>query len=157
MPARARRSGPIESVNPLHSALKRVRRCLNRMSRVPGGLPRHSGQTIQSYGHSLLKPVVMGGIASRPESAKDERVLANSLRAVTVQAASKTQGLRMTRKDLMATYGRAGLAIAAFALVAGIIAAPVLPKLGPSPVVASKPQDEPTLRSLIAPANLTTN
>ena len=63
----------------------------------------------------------------------------------------------MTRKDLVATYGRIGLAIAAFALVAGIIAAPVLPKLGPSPIVASKSQDEPTLRSLIAPANLTTN
>ena len=63
----------------------------------------------------------------------------------------------MTRKDLMATYGRAGLTIAAFALVAGIIAAPVLPKLGPSPVVASQPQDEPTFRSLVTPASLKTN
>jgi hypothetical protein len=63
----------------------------------------------------------------------------------------------MTRKNLMATYGRIGLAIAAFALVTGIIAAPVLQKLGPSPVVASKQQDEPTFRSLVKPANLKTN
>ena len=63
----------------------------------------------------------------------------------------------MTRKDLMATYGRAGLAIAAFALVAGIIAAPVLPKLGPSPIAASQPQNEPTLRSLVTPASLKAN
>jgi len=63
----------------------------------------------------------------------------------------------MTCKDLVADYGRIGLAIAAFALVAGIIAAPVLPKLGPSPVAASKVQDEPAARSLITPANLTTN
>ena len=59
----------------------------------------------------------------------------------------------MTRKDLMATYGRAGLTIAAFALVAGIIAAPVLPKLGPNTAVASKPQNDPTFRSLITPAS----
>ena len=83
--------------------------------------------------------------------------LANSLGAITLQAASTTQGLCMTRKDLMATYGRAGLTIAAFALVAGIIAAPVLPKFGPSPIVASKPQNEPAFQSLITPASLKTN
>jgi anti-sigma-K factor RskA len=63
----------------------------------------------------------------------------------------------MTRKDLMANYGRIGLAIAAFALVASIIAAPVLQKLGPSPVVASKQRDEPTFRSLVTPASQKTN
>ena len=63
----------------------------------------------------------------------------------------------MARKDLMVVYGRTGLAIAAFVLVAGIIAAPVLPKLGSSPIVASKPQDEPALRSLVTSASLKTN
>jgi anti-sigma-K factor RskA len=63
----------------------------------------------------------------------------------------------MTRKDLVAAYGRVGLAIAAFALVAGIIAAPVLQKLAPSPLVASKQQDEPTFSSLVTPASLPAN
>ena len=63
----------------------------------------------------------------------------------------------MARKDLMVVYGRAGLAIAAFVLVAGIIAAPVLPKWGSSPIVMSKPQDEPALRSLVTSASLKTN
>ena len=63
----------------------------------------------------------------------------------------------MTCKNLMVVYGRTGLAIAAFVLVAGIIAAPVLPKLGPSPIVTSKPQDEHALRSLVTSASLKTN
>ena len=63
----------------------------------------------------------------------------------------------MMGRDVIAVYGRVGLIIAAFVLVAGIIAAPVLEKLGPSPVVASKPQDEPTFRSLVTPASLKTN
>ena len=63
----------------------------------------------------------------------------------------------MTRKDLVAVYGRVGLAIAAFALVAGIIAAPILPKFGSTAVAVSNPQGEPTLRSLVAPASLKTN
>jgi hypothetical protein len=63
----------------------------------------------------------------------------------------------MARKDLVAAYGRTGLAIAAFALVAGIIAAPILPKLRSSPAIASKPQDEPAFRSLVTPASLKTN
>ena len=60
----------------------------------------------------------------------------------------------MTRRDLIAAYGQVGLAIAAFALVSGIIAAPLLQKFGPSPVVASKPQDEPTFRSVVTPVSL---
>ena len=63
----------------------------------------------------------------------------------------------MIGRDVIAVYGRVGLIIAAFVLVAGIIAAPVLEKLGPSSVVASKPQDEPTFRSLVTPASLKTN
>ncbi len=63
----------------------------------------------------------------------------------------------MTRKDLVAVYGRAGLVIAAFALVAGIIAAPILPTLGSPAVVASAPQGEPALRSLVTWASLKTN
>ena len=41
----------------------------------------------------------------------------------------------MIGRDVIAVYGRADLIIAAFVLVAGIIAAPVLEKLA-SPVVA---------------------
>jgi hypothetical protein len=63
----------------------------------------------------------------------------------------------MTRKELVAIYGRVGLTIAAFALVTGIIVAPVLQKFGPSSVVASKPQDEPTFHYLTTPASLKTN
>jgi hypothetical protein len=33
----------------------------------------------------------------------------------------------MTRKDALAWYGRVALAVAAFALVGGIVAAPLLP------------------------------
>lgn len=43
----------------------------------------------------------------------------------------------MARKDLMAVYGRLGLIMAAFALVVGIIAAPILPKFGTPAVVAA--------------------
>ena len=62
----------------------------------------------------------------------------------------------MTSKDLVAVYGRLGI-IAAFSLVAGIIAAPILPKFDSATVALSKPQDEPTLRSLITPAGFKTN
>ncbi|MPR10691.1 hypothetical protein [Microvirga tunisiensis] len=63
----------------------------------------------------------------------------------------------MTRKDLVAAYGRVGLAIAAFAFVAGVIAAPILPKFGSSAVAVSKPQDEPTFHPLLTPAGFKTN
>lgn len=63
----------------------------------------------------------------------------------------------MTRKDLMAVYGRAGLTIAAFALVAGIIASPILPKFGSPAVVVSEPHGEPPFRSLITPVSFKTN
>ena len=63
----------------------------------------------------------------------------------------------MTRKDLMVVYGRTGLAIAAFVLVAGIIAAPVLPKWGSALIVTAEPQDEPAFRSLITSVNLKTH
>jgi hypothetical protein len=35
----------------------------------------------------------------------------------------------MTQNEVMAWYGRAGLVVAAFALVAGIVAAPLLQKV----------------------------
>jgi hypothetical protein len=63
----------------------------------------------------------------------------------------------MTRKNLVAVYGRVGLTIAAFALIAGIIAAPILPKFGFSAVAMSKPQDEPTFRPLVTPASFKTH
>jgi len=63
----------------------------------------------------------------------------------------------MARKDLVAVYGRVGLTLAAFGLVAGIIAAPILPKFGPSAAAVAKPQAEPTFRPLITPASLKTN
>ncbi|WP_457093948.1 hypothetical protein [Microvirga sp. P5_D2] len=63
----------------------------------------------------------------------------------------------MTRKDLLAAYGRVGLTIAAFALVAGIIASPILTKFGSPAVAVSTPQDEPPFRSLVTPASFKTN
>ncbi|GEO18173.1 hypothetical protein [Microvirga aerophila] len=35
----------------------------------------------------------------------------------------------MTRKDVLAWYGQVGLIVAAFALIGGIVAAPLLPGL----------------------------
>jgi hypothetical protein len=63
----------------------------------------------------------------------------------------------MTRRDLVAVYSRAGAIIAAFAFVASIIAAPLLPKFGSPTVVTSNPQNEPAFRSLVTPASLKTN
>jgi hypothetical protein len=63
----------------------------------------------------------------------------------------------MTRKDLVAVSGRVGLTIAAFALIAGIIATPILPKLGSYVVAGSKRQDEPTFRPLVTPASFKTH
>jgi hypothetical protein len=71
--------------------------------------------------------------------------------------ASETDRLFMTRNDLVGVYGRAGLTIAALTLVAGIIAAPVLPKFGAPAVVVSDLKDEPTFRLRITPASLKTN
>ena len=63
----------------------------------------------------------------------------------------------MTRRDLVAVYGRFGVIIAAFALIAGVVAAPILPNPGTSSVVASKPHYEPDLRLPVTPASLKTN
>jgi hypothetical protein len=59
----------------------------------------------------------------------------------------------MTRRDLIAAYGRAGLIIAAFVFIAGVIVAPILPKSGTSAVIASKPHYEPDLPLPITPAS----
>jgi hypothetical protein len=63
----------------------------------------------------------------------------------------------MTRSDLITAFGRVGLTIAAFALVMGIIAAPILPKFSSPAVAVSKPQDKPAFRSLFMPVSLKTN
>ena len=60
----------------------------------------------------------------------------------------------MTRKDLMAMYERIVLTVAAFALITGIIVAPILPKFGSPDVVASAQHQEPTPRLPISPASL---
>jgi hypothetical protein len=59
----------------------------------------------------------------------------------------------MTRRDLVSVYGRFGLIIAAFAFIAGVIAAPILPKSGTSALVASKPHHEPDRHLPITPAS----
>jgi hypothetical protein len=59
----------------------------------------------------------------------------------------------MARRDLIAGYGRAGLIIAAFVLIAGIVAAPILPKTGTPTAIASKPYHEPNQLLPITPAS----
>jgi hypothetical protein len=59
----------------------------------------------------------------------------------------------MTRRDLIAAYGQLGIIIAAFVLIAGIIAAPILPKSATSAVIASKPHYQPDLHLPITPAS----
>ncbi|KLK89471.1 hypothetical protein AA309_31165 [Microvirga vignae] len=59
----------------------------------------------------------------------------------------------MTGRDLIAVYGRFGLIIAAFAFIAVIIAAPILPKSRTSAVVASKPHYDLDLHLPITPAS----
>lgn len=63
----------------------------------------------------------------------------------------------MARKDLVAVYGGLGLIVAAFALIAGIIAAPILPGVGSSAVAVSDAADEPALHPLVAPVSLQTD
>ena len=58
----------------------------------------------------------------------------------------------MTR-DLVAAYARIGLIIAAFTLITGIIASPILPKFGSPAVVASKQNYEPAFHQAITPAS----
>lgn len=63
----------------------------------------------------------------------------------------------MTRNNVVATYGRIALTVAAFALIAGIIAAPILPKPGSPDVVASAQNQEPAHRLPITPASFQSN
>jgi hypothetical protein len=63
----------------------------------------------------------------------------------------------MTRRDLISGCARAGLIIAAFVFIAGIIAAPILPKSGTSMAVASMPRHEPNLHLPITPASFQKN
>jgi hypothetical protein len=59
----------------------------------------------------------------------------------------------MERRDLITIYGRMGLIMAAFVLIAGIIAAPILPKIGTPTALASKPHQEPNLLLPMTPAS----
>ena len=60
-------------------------------------------------------------------------------------------------KDLVAAYARMGLIIAAFALITGIIASPILPRFGSPAVVASKQHFEPAFHRAITPASFRTD
>jgi hypothetical protein len=60
-------------------------------------------------------------------------------------------------KDLVTAYARIGLIIAAFALVTGIIASPILPRFGSPAVVASKQHQEPAFHRVITPASFQTD
>jgi hypothetical protein len=60
-------------------------------------------------------------------------------------------------KDLVAAYARIGLIIAAFALITGIIASPILPRFGSPAIVASKQHDEPAFHQAITPASFQTD
>jgi hypothetical protein len=66
---------------------------------------------------------------------------------------STTQGCEATRRRQVAVYGQLEIVITAFGLIAGIIAAPVLPKSATSLVVASKPHYEPDLYLTVTPAS----
>jgi hypothetical protein len=63
----------------------------------------------------------------------------------------------MMGRNLIVVYGRAGLIIGAFVLLAGIIAAPLLPLIGSPVVTASRPQSEPAGRLPITPASFQAN
>jgi hypothetical protein len=60
-------------------------------------------------------------------------------------------------KDMVAAYARIGLIIAAFALITGIIASPILPGFGSPAVVASKQHDAPAFHRTITPASFQTD
>jgi hypothetical protein len=70
---------------------------------------------------------------------------------------TNTKGCGMMGRNMIAVYGRAGLIIAAFVLIAGIITAPILPRVGAPVVTASTSQNEPTIRLPITPASLPAN
>jgi hypothetical protein len=60
-------------------------------------------------------------------------------------------------KDLAAAYVRIGLIIAAFALITGIIASPILPRFGSPAVVASKQHQGPAFHRTITPVSFQTD
>lgn len=57
----------------------------------------------------------------------------------------------MTRKDLVTRYAQLGLIVAAFVLVASIIAAPLLQRVWAPAVTASLTSNEHTVRLPITP------
>src|SRR5688572_11438587 len=94
----------------------------------------------------VQKPVVTMG-----EASSDVLIWPQS--SCTTPATSTTQGCGMTRRGLVSVYGRFGLIIAAFVFIAGIIAAPVLPKSGAPAVIATKPRYKPDLHLPITPVS----
>jgi hypothetical protein len=60
----------------------------------------------------------------------------------------------MVRKDLVAVYGRLGLIIAAFALVIGIVAEPILLRLRSASVTISEQKTDPAPQLRPIPAAL---
>jgi hypothetical protein len=60
-------------------------------------------------------------------------------------------------KDMVAAYARIGLIIAAFTLVTGIIASPILPRVGSPAAVASKQHQGPAFHRAITPASFQTD
>lgn len=60
----------------------------------------------------------------------------------------------MARKDLMGLYGRLGLMMAAFAIVIGIVAAPLIERVWPSPVTLSENNGKPAARPIKLPSRI---
>lgn len=62
----------------------------------------------------------------------------------------------MARKELMALYGRLGLIVAAFAFIAGIVAAPLLQRAWFSDLTVTEHNSEPALLLPKTPVAFTT-
>jgi hypothetical protein len=60
----------------------------------------------------------------------------------------------MVRKDLMALYGRLGLVVVAFAVVAGIIAGPLLQRVWSTQITVTEQRNAPAPSLPQAPIHL---
>jgi hypothetical protein len=84
---------------------------------------------------SRIKPGIIGPAPDDEKQRKERKQRKHSQK----QPAATTDRHGMKRKDLLALYGRLGLVVAAFALITGIVAAPLLPRtLSPTAVVAQR-------------------
>src|SRR5215204_1603539 len=82
-----------------------------------------------------------------PNSAPIGRALESAPLERFLFCRATTYGDRMRRKDLMAAYRRLGIIIAAFALIAGISAAPLLQREQSPTATSSGQRNEPELHS----------